>query len=143
VAGLLEEVCVDVECDRDACVAEDAADLGDVESEVDDQVAGEVWRSSWTEGRDLRALLGSALGSLYAARFHERVAAYLRSGQDGDFAASETASYAYGVAEAERRGNYRALKKLHEVGPPPHTVEQLMTERTWVMRLEGGMRPKA
>jgi hypothetical protein len=41
VAGVLEEVRVDVERDRDARVAEDAADLGWVEPEIDDQVAGE------------------------------------------------------------------------------------------------------
>jgi hypothetical protein len=41
VAGVLEQVCVDVECDGDARVSEDAADLGRVEPEVDDQVAGE------------------------------------------------------------------------------------------------------
>jgi hypothetical protein len=41
VAGVLEEVRVDVERDRDARVAEDAADPGYVEPEVDDQVAGE------------------------------------------------------------------------------------------------------
>jgi hypothetical protein len=41
VAGVLEQVCVDVERDRDARVAEHAADLGYVEPEVDDQVAGE------------------------------------------------------------------------------------------------------
>jgi hypothetical protein len=41
VAGVLEEVRVDVERDRDASVAEDAADLGRVEPEVDDQVACE------------------------------------------------------------------------------------------------------
>jgi hypothetical protein len=41
VAGVLEEVCVDVERDCDAGVAEYVADLGHVESNVDDQVAGE------------------------------------------------------------------------------------------------------
>jgi hypothetical protein len=41
VAGVLEQVCVGVERDRDARVAEHAADLGRVEPEVDDQVAGE------------------------------------------------------------------------------------------------------
>ena len=41
VAGVLEQVRVDVERDRDARVAEDPADLGRVEPEVDDQVAGE------------------------------------------------------------------------------------------------------
>jgi hypothetical protein len=41
VAGVLEQVGVDVEGDRDARVAEHAAGLGWVEPEVDDQVAGE------------------------------------------------------------------------------------------------------
>jgi hypothetical protein len=41
VAGVVEQVRVDVERDRDAGVAEDAADLGWVEPGVDDQVAGE------------------------------------------------------------------------------------------------------
>jgi hypothetical protein len=40
MAGIIEEVRVDVERDRDAGVAEDAADLSDIEAEVDDQVAG-------------------------------------------------------------------------------------------------------
>lgn len=39
MAGV-EEVGVDVERDRDARVTEDAADLSDVDAEVDDQVAG-------------------------------------------------------------------------------------------------------
>jgi hypothetical protein len=39
--GRLEEVCVGVERDCDAGVAEHAADLGWVEPELDDQVAGE------------------------------------------------------------------------------------------------------
>jgi hypothetical protein len=41
VAGVLEQVRVGVERDGDARMAEDAADLGRVEPEVDDQVAGE------------------------------------------------------------------------------------------------------
>ena len=84
---------------------------------------------------------GSALGVLYAARFPQKVAAYVGSGQYGDGAAGEAASYAFAIAEAKRRGKRRALRKLREIGPPPHTTEQLMTERTWVTRLEGGMRP--
>ena len=86
---------------------------------------------------------GSALGVLYAARFPEKVAVYVGSGQYGDGAAGEAASYAYALAEAKRRGNRRALKKLTRIGPPPHTVDALMTERTWVTRFEGGMRPTA
>jgi hypothetical protein len=41
VAGVVKEVRADIERDRDARVAEDPADLGDVEAEVDDQMAGE------------------------------------------------------------------------------------------------------
>jgi hypothetical protein len=41
VARPIEEMGVDVEGDRCACVAEDAADLADVEAQVDDEVAGE------------------------------------------------------------------------------------------------------
>jgi pimeloyl-ACP methyl ester carboxylesterase len=86
---------------------------------------------------------GSALGVLYAARFPEKVAVYVGSGQYGDAAAGEEASYEYALAEARRRGNRRALRKLREIGPPPHSAEELWTERTVVMRLEGGMRPRA
>ena len=43
---------------------------------------------------------GSALGPLYAARFPDKVAAYVGSGQCGDAAAGEAASYAYGLAES-------------------------------------------
>jgi pimeloyl-ACP methyl ester carboxylesterase len=86
---------------------------------------------------------GSALGVLYSARFPNKVAAYVGSGQCGDAAAGEAASYAFGLSEAQRRGKRGALRKLREIGPPPHTAKQLMTERTVVTRLEGGMRPGA
>jgi hypothetical protein len=46
VAGVLEEVRVDVERDRDARVPEDAAELGRVEPEIDDQVVAKVWHRS-------------------------------------------------------------------------------------------------
>src|SRR6266511_1515425 len=45
---------------------------------------------------------GSALGILYAARFPEKVAVYVGSGQIGDAAAGESASYAFALAEAQR-----------------------------------------
>ena len=41
MTGVIKEMGVGVEGDRDSGVAEDATDLGDVEPEVDDQVAGE------------------------------------------------------------------------------------------------------
>ena len=86
---------------------------------------------------------GSALGPLYAARFPEKVAAYVGSGQIGAWAAGESASYAFAVADAQRLGKRRAVNKLRAIGPPPHTAERLWTQGTWLARLEGHMRPRA
>ena len=86
---------------------------------------------------------GSALGVLYAARFPEKVATYVGSGQIGDWAAAESASYEFALAEAHRVGKRRAVSKLRKIGPPPYPAEAVFTECTWVMRLEGGMRPRA
>jgi pimeloyl-ACP methyl ester carboxylesterase len=80
---------------------------------------------------------GSALGVLYSARFPEKVAAYVGSGQIGDWAAGEAASYAFALAEAQRLGNHGALQKLRAIGPPPHTAKTLWTERTCLQRIEG------
>jgi pimeloyl-ACP methyl ester carboxylesterase len=82
---------------------------------------------------------GSALGVLYAVRFPEKVAAYVGSGQIGDWAAGESASYAFALAEARRLGKRRAVKKLRAIGPPPDTADSLWTQRTWLSRLEGRM----
>lgn len=79
---------------------------------------------------------GSAIGTLYAARSPDKVAAYVGSGQIGDAKAGEAASYAFALAEAERVGNRRALKALRAIGPPPHTAKSLWVERTWLSRLE-------
>jgi len=86
---------------------------------------------------------GSALGVLYAARFPEKVAAYVGSGQIGDWAAGESLTYAFGLAEAQRLNNRKALKKLRAIGPPPHTAQNLWTERTCLHRLEGQMGARA
>jgi pimeloyl-ACP methyl ester carboxylesterase len=83
---------------------------------------------------------GSALGVLYAARFPEKVAAYVGSGQVGDWPAAESASYAFVLAEAQRLQNRKALQRLRAIGPPPHTAKSLWTQRTWLNRLEGQLR---
>jgi pimeloyl-ACP methyl ester carboxylesterase len=85
---------------------------------------------------------GSALGVLYAARFPDRVAAYVGSGQYGDWAAAEAASYAFAVAEAHRRNNSKALTQLRAIGPPPYDARQLLKERTWIQRFDGQLSVK-
>jgi pimeloyl-ACP methyl ester carboxylesterase len=84
---------------------------------------------------------GSALGVLYAAHFPEKVAAYVGSGQIGDAAVGEAASYAFALAEAQRLGKRRALKKLRAIGPPPYGATEVFAQRAILARLEGGMRP--
>jgi len=86
---------------------------------------------------------GSALGVLYAARFPEKVAAYVGCAQIGDWAAGEAASYAWALAEAQRLGARRAMKKLRAMGPPPHTAKSLFQERMLVSRLEDRFGVKA
>jgi pimeloyl-ACP methyl ester carboxylesterase len=86
---------------------------------------------------------GSVLGVLYAARFPEKVVAYVGSGQIGNWAAAESASYEFAVAEAQRRGNRRAVRKLRAIGPPPYSAKAVFTERTWVSRSDGQMHPRA
>ena len=86
---------------------------------------------------------GSVLGVLYASRFPEKVATYVGSGQIGDWPAAELASYQLALAKARRMRNRRAQSKLRAIGSPPYGADAVFTERTWSMRLEGGMRPRA
>jgi pimeloyl-ACP methyl ester carboxylesterase len=80
---------------------------------------------------------GSVLGVLYSARFPEKVAAYVGSGQIGDWAACEASSYAFALAEAQRLHDHKTLKKLRTIGPPPYAARSVMTERTCLQRIEG------
>ena len=82
---------------------------------------------------------GSALGVLYAARFPDKVAAYVGAAQVGDWPAGESASYALALAEAKRRDDAKAMRKLLAIGEPPHTPKRLFAERTLALRLAGQM----
>ena len=69
------------------------ADLDELVQAVRERVGGKqvmIFGHSW----------GSALGVLYAARFAEKVAAYIGWGPVGDTTAGESASYAFALAEA-------------------------------------------
>jgi pimeloyl-ACP methyl ester carboxylesterase len=86
---------------------------------------------------------GSALGALYAARFPDKVAAYVGSAQIGDWQSAEAISYAFAVAEAERVGNRKALRALRAIGPPPYGASAVFAERTSLQRLDGQLKPRA
>lgn len=78
---------------------------------------------------------GSALSVLYAARFPQKVTAYFAAGQIGNWPANEAICYEFTLAEAERRGNRKALRELGAIDPPPHTARRLMVQRKWLTPL--------
>ena len=80
---------------------------------------------------------GSVLGVIYAVRFPDKVAAYVGTGQIGDWQASEQSTYAFTLAEAQRRNNRKALKELRAIGPPPYGTDQIMVQRKWLTRFIG------
>lgn len=85
---------------------------------------------------------GSVLGVLYTQRFPEKVAAYVGSGQIGNWPAAESASYAYARAEAQRQGNAKIIAKLDTIGAPPYPASSVFVERMCLSRLDGMLSPK-
>lgn len=83
---------------------------------------------------------GSVLGILYASRFSDKVSAYVGTGQVGEWAAFETASYTFILAEAERRRHRNAVRELRAIGPPPHAFWDMVIERKWITRFAGIVR---
>jgi pimeloyl-ACP methyl ester carboxylesterase len=86
---------------------------------------------------------GSTLGTIYAARFPEKVSVYVGSGQIGDHPSGESLSYAFALEEAKRIGNRKALKQVIAIGPPPFSPVGLWAERTWLQKFEGQMKLRA
>ena len=84
---------------------------------------------------------GSLVGVLYASRHPAKVAAYVGVGQVADMAASEAASYAFALAKARERGHRKAIKQLLAIGPPPHAMKALGTQRRWLMAMGGAFGP--
>lgn len=111
----------------------DLDELVDIACELPDKTKVVILGHSW----------GSALGVLYAARFPEKVAAYVGSAQVGDWEAGEAGSYEWALAEAQRVGNRRAVRKLRAIGPPPYLAAAVFTDRPLVSRFEGQMRLRA
>ncbi len=88
---------------------------------------------------------GTILGTLYAHRHPENVAAYVGVGQIANMPEGERLSYDFALSKAEQRGNRRAAAELDKVGPPPHTLSAMLTERRWVSHFGGNVHttPKA
>ena len=92
-------------------------------------------------GKDKVVLLGhswgTVIGTLYASEYPEDVAAYVGVGQVADVAEGEKLSYRFALGEAIRRHDQAAIRELRWMGPPPHTVAELLAKGRWVERFGG------
>jgi pimeloyl-ACP methyl ester carboxylesterase len=86
---------------------------------------------------------GSVLGTLYAARWPDKVAAYVGSGQVASWPECEAACYQYALDEAQQRGRRDLVARLRRIGPPPYPAASLWEERLCLTRVDGSMRPRA
>jgi pimeloyl-ACP methyl ester carboxylesterase len=80
---------------------------------------------------------GSAIGLLYAARHPAKITAYVGVGQVADMREGERLSYEFALREARHQKNRGAIEALETIGPPPHTVSEMLTSRKWVERFGG------
>jgi pimeloyl-ACP methyl ester carboxylesterase len=82
---------------------------------------------------------GTAVGLLMVQARPEYYHAYIGNGQMGDQLLSEQLSYDYVLAEATRRADTTALRRLRDIGRPPYATEAAMrtavsVEREYVYR---------
>ena len=80
---------------------------------------------------------GTVLGTIYASLHPDKVAVYIGIGQVADMPSGERLSYGFARDEAIRRRDHSALRELDEIGPPPHSVDSMLTSRKWVERFGG------
>jgi proline iminopeptidase len=92
-------------------------------------------------GQDKVLLLAHSWGTLisleHLARRPDTVAAYIGVSQVTHPLRSEREGYDWLLAEAEARGEASIAEKLREIGPPPWTAEQLLSQRNHLYRLNG------
>jgi proline iminopeptidase len=77
---------------------------------------------------------GTVLGTIYAYRHPDKVAAYVGAGQIANMPEGERLSYDFALSEARRRNDRGALRELQNIGPPPHTVKSMLKSRRAVER---------
>jgi pimeloyl-ACP methyl ester carboxylesterase len=82
---------------------------------------------------------GSALGMLLVKKCPEHLYEYIGIGQIGNWHKGEKISYQYTLAKAQQLGNNRALRKLKNMGPPPHTWKMLISQRQILLKLGGSI----
>jgi pimeloyl-ACP methyl ester carboxylesterase len=85
---------------------------------------------------------GTVLGVLMALREPSKIDAYVGASQVVNWALQEERSYSWALAEAERRGNRKAVAALRSIGPPEHGnysggTALVQVQRRWLGTLGG------
>ncbi len=80
---------------------------------------------------------GTILGTLYAQRHPENVAAYVGVGQIANMPEGERLSYDFALSRAVQSENRKAVAELEKIGRPPHTLSAMLTERRWISHFGG------
>ncbi|WP_256209093.1 alpha/beta fold hydrolase [Nitrosospira sp. Nsp14] len=75
-------------------------------------------------GKDKVVLLahswGTVLGTIYAARYPEKVSVYVGIAQVANAPRGRRLSYDFALSEAKKRNNAKAVAELMAIGPPPY-----------------------
>ncbi len=78
---------------------------------------------------------GTVPGLIYAHDHPENVAVYVGVGQIANMPEGERQGYAFALEQARVHGDEGALEALQKLGPPPHTVSEMLSSRHWVEAL--------
>lgn len=93
-------------------------------------------------GKDRVILLahswGTVLGTIFAHKHPDKIAAYVGIAQIADFAEGERLSYEWTLSQAIRLDNARATADLRAMSPRPRSVEDELIKGKWVEAF-GGM----
>jgi pimeloyl-ACP methyl ester carboxylesterase len=82
--------------------------------------------------------LGGTIGAFAAAQRPDLVAALVAVGMDVDGVAAAASAYEFAVRTARARGNWRAVRQLEAVGPPPHlSAKQFAIRARWASDFGG------
>ena len=80
---------------------------------------------------------GTVLGTIYAYKHPEKVAAYVGVAQIANFSEGERHSYEWALAQAIERDNSAAIADLQAMSPQPHSVDDELTKGKWVEKFGG------
>lgn len=80
---------------------------------------------------------GTVLGTIYASRHPDKVAAYVGVAQIADFAEGQRVSHEWAMAQAAQRNEQDALAELAAMGALPRTVDEELALGRWAERFGG------